>query len=109
MKCPKCDFKNPENQKFCGECATPLLPDLEASYTKTLETPFEKLSTGSTFAGRFQIIEELGKGGMGEVYKVHDTEIKEKVALKLLKPEIASNKKTIEPKYQELLRLLNFK
>lgn len=104
IKCPKCHTENPENQKFCGECATPLLPDLEASYTKTLETPFEKLSPGSTFADRFQIIEELGKGGMGEVYKVHDTEIKEKVALKLLKPEIASNKKTIE-RFRNEIRL----
>ncbi len=81
---------------------TPLNKYLYIAFAKRedehLETPFEKLSPGSTFAARFQIIEELGKGGMGEVYKVHDTEIKEKVALKLLKPKIASNKKTIERK-----------
>jgi len=33
---------------------------------------------------------------MGRVYKVFDTKIKEKVALKLIKPEIASDKETIE-------------
>lgn len=33
---------------------------------------------------------------MGRVYKVFNTDIKEKVALKLLKPEIASNRETIE-------------
>jgi serine/threonine protein kinase len=33
---------------------------------------------------------------MGRVYKVFDTDIKEKVALKLLKPEIASDRETIE-------------
>ena len=53
-------------------------------------------ATGSTFAGRYQIIEELGKGGMGRVYKVHDTKIGEKVALKLIKPEVASDRETIE-------------
>ncbi|MGB7296996.1 MAG: protein kinase [Candidatus Aminicenantales bacterium] len=64
--------------------------------------PVHELSTGSTFAGRYQIIEELGKGGMGRVYKVFDTDIKEKVALKLLKPEIASDKETIERFSNEL-------
>ncbi|GAG00650.1 unnamed protein product, partial [marine sediment metagenome] len=57
---------------------------------------------GSTFAGRYQIIEELGKGGMGKVYKALDKEIKGKVALKLIKPEVASDKKTIERFRNEL-------
>lgn len=104
LKCPKCETENPDNQKFCGHCGTPLLRDREASFTQTLETPPEDLLTGATFAGRFQIIEELGKGGMGKVYKAHDTEIKEKVALKLLKKEIASNRKTIE-RFRNEIRL----
>ena len=63
---------------------------------KPSRRPSTNLSTGSTFAGRYQIIEELGKGGMGKVYKVFDTKIKEKVALKLIRPEVASDKETIE-------------
>jgi serine/threonine protein kinase len=39
----------------------------------------------------YQVIEELGRGGMGRVYKVFDERIKEKVALKLLKPEIVAD------------------
>ena len=53
--------------------------------------PVRELATGSTFAGRYQVIEELGKGGMGRVYKVFDTEVKEKIALKLLIPEVAAD------------------
>jgi serine/threonine protein kinase/tetratricopeptide (TPR) repeat protein len=64
--------------------------------TETLRTPLHGLATGSTFAGRYQIIEELGKGGMGRVYKVFDTKIHEKVALKLIKPEVALDRETLE-------------
>jgi serine/threonine protein kinase len=59
-------------------------------------TPIKELTTGSTFAGRYQVIEELGKGGMGRIYKVFDTKIKEKVALKLIRPDIASDPETID-------------
>lgn len=95
--CPKCKAENPDSQKYCGECATPLPAIQEAIPTRTLETPpRERLTTGSTFAGRYRIIEELGKGGMGKVYKALDTRINEKVALKLIKPEISSDRKTLE-------------
>ncbi len=70
--------------------------EAQPSFTKTLETPVEELTTGSTFAERYQIIEELGRGGMGRVYKAVDTRIKEKIALKLIKPEISSDRKTLE-------------
>ena len=72
--------------------------------TETLQTPIRELTTGSTFAGRYQIIEELGKGGMGRVYKVFDEKIKEKVALKLLKPEISADEQAIE-RFSNELRL----
>ena len=70
--------------------------------TETLRTPVHELTTGSTFAGRYQVIEELGHGGMGRVYKVQDTDIKEKVALKLLRPEITLEKETVERFSNEL-------
>jgi tetratricopeptide (TPR) repeat protein/predicted Ser/Thr protein kinase len=102
VKCPKCKTENSDTQKYCGECATPLPKVEEAVHTKTLETPQEELTRGSTFADRYEIIEELGKGGMGRVYRVEDTKIGQEIALKLIKPEIASDKKTIERFKNEL-------
>jgi serine/threonine protein kinase/Tfp pilus assembly protein PilF len=78
------------------------MPKEEIPVTETLETPTEELTRGTTFAGRYEIIEELGKGGMGKVYRVEDKKIKEEVALKLIKPEIASDKMTIERFSNEL-------
>jgi len=104
MKCPKCDFENPADTRFCGNCAAPLHPFEEESAppTKTLQTTPVELKTGTIFARRFEVIEELGKGGMGKVYKVLDKEVNEKIALKLLKTEIATDEKTIERFRNEL-------
>jgi serine/threonine protein kinase/tetratricopeptide (TPR) repeat protein len=48
------------------------------------------------------VIEELGHGGMGRVYKVQDTDIKEKIALKLLRPEITLDMEAVERFSNEL-------
>ena len=104
IKCPKCQAENPETKQFCGDCGTPLPSSKEfpVSQTETLKTPLKELTTGSTFARRYQIIEELGKGGMGKVYRVLDKKLKEEVALKLIKPEISSDKEMIERFSNEL-------
>ena len=102
IKCPKCQTDNPDTQKFCGECAAPLQPSKDISFTKTLETPIMGLAKGLTIAGRYEILEQLGRGGMGEVYKVRDTKLDEEMALKLLKPDIASDESMIERFRNEL-------
>lgn len=103
MKCPKCSLENSDTARFCADCGTSLRgPAPSFSQTATIETPREELATGSTFAGRYQIIEELGRGGMGRVYKVFDAEIGAKIALKLIKPEVAADPGTIERFRNEL-------
>lgn len=96
-KCPKCHINNLDNSKFCSECGLQLdsADGMPVAFTETIETPVEELTRGKAFANRYEIIEELGKGGMGRVYRVEDTRIKEEVALKLIKPEVSADKKTI--------------
>jgi serine/threonine protein kinase/Tfp pilus assembly protein PilF len=104
MQCPTCNTENTEDSAFCKKCATSLTKDEAAqpSITKTLETPVEALSKGTIFAERYEINSLLGKGGMGRVYRAYDKEVKEEVAIKLLKPEIAEDENTIERFRHEL-------
>src|SRR4030042_355463 len=99
-RCPECRADNSNDSRFCKRCATPLpLPvpeELAGAATLAYPSPSLELTPGTTFAGRYLVIEELGKGGMGKVYKVLDQEIKEKVALKLIKPEVGAGGETIE-------------
>ena len=102
MKCPSCKTENPSDSKYCKECATPLTSIGMTAFTRTMETSRLELTRGTLFADRYEIIEELGTGGMGSVYKAVDKKLNEDVAIKLLKKEIASDRKTIERFANEL-------
>ena len=102
-QCPKCNSENTDTARFCSNCATPLQPSQDfPAQTRTIETPVQELTRGTLYANRYEIIEELGTGGMGKVYRVEDTKAQDEIALKLIKPEIAADKKTIDRFRNEL-------
>ena len=103
--CPSCHSENPDASHFCAECGTrlSLREEVSEESTKTMDfSPLSDPERGSLFAERYEIIEVLGRGGMGRVYRVEDKKLQEEVALKVINPEIAANKSIIERFRNEL-------
>jgi serine/threonine protein kinase/tetratricopeptide (TPR) repeat protein len=61
------------------------------------------LETGTLLAGRYQILNILGVGGMGAVYQALDIELNRTIALKVIRPDLAGNQAIIDRFKQELI------
>jgi tetratricopeptide (TPR) repeat protein len=61
------------------------------------------IEPGSVIGNRFEILQLLGEGGMGAVYKAHDRELERDVALKLIRTELARNPEILQRFKQELI------
>ena len=77
----------------------------EASAAPSAPVSFSHLGSAALAAlgQRYDILAEAGHGSMGNVYKARDRETGETVALKLLKPEIASDQAMMDRFKNELL------
>ena len=66
--------------------STPALDDFPLPSVASSQRLFE----GEVLAGRFRIVRFIAGGGMGEVYEAEDQELRERVAIKIIRPEILS-------------------
>lgn len=98
MICPNCRIENAAEGRYCRNCATPLRPMPRESLleAETLDFPARSLRPGTTAAGRFQVIEELGKNALGTAYKVYDVRANETISLKIINPDLAADPASME-------------
>jgi Tfp pilus assembly protein PilF/tRNA A-37 threonylcarbamoyl transferase component Bud32/TolB-like protein len=54
------------------------------------------LAEGELLGGRFQIVRFIARGGMGEVYEAEDQVLRERVALKTIRPDVAGDERAME-------------
>src|SRR5262249_5091040 len=78
--------------------ARPSTPTPVSSWRNPLLLP-----VGSVLANRYEILDLLGEGGMGAVYKARDNELDRMIALKVIRPELASNPEILQRFKQELV------
>jgi serine/threonine-protein kinase len=67
--------------------------------------PGVNVRKGEQFAGRYEILSTLGKGGMGVVYRARDTTLDEDVALKVLRPDVIKDDPTLLERFKQEIRL----
>jgi len=88
MTCSKCAADLTPDARFCPVCGQASAPT-EPAPPQT--NPPEPSIVGREIAGRYRILEKLGEGGMGAVFRAEQISLKRKVAVKLLRPELSSN------------------
>ncbi len=75
---------------------------LRTGETLAVELPHSVLP-GQVLAGRFRVIHQLGCGSFGAVYEAEDLQLKERIALKLLRPEIQRTPSLLKHLHHEIV------
>src|SRR5262245_48906641 len=99
MECVSCHASVEADELKCRSCGADLssvLTTLALDPAPSPSAPLIEFTPRRAFAGRYTIIERIGRGGMGVVYKAIDTTLDGEVALKLMRPELAARPSFIE-------------
>jgi formylglycine-generating enzyme required for sulfatase activity/predicted Ser/Thr protein kinase len=130
VRCPNADCPAGSNrslfdgasQTHCPRCQAKLVPVEAGAFAEptsgTLLGPTSEwiqsrdgvsestgwdLKLGSTFAGRYEVLKVIGKGGMGVVYLVRDVDLDRNVALKI--PTLGDADETFVRRFQREARV----
>jgi tetratricopeptide (TPR) repeat protein len=120
MNCPRCGHPNPARAGRCAKCGAPLeakgersgvsssgwaspAPSEGATSATSAFVSTSTIQTGTMLGGRYEILQLLGEGGMGAVYKAKDHAVDRLVALKVVRSELASRPEVVQRFKQELI------
>ncbi|MBV9264692.1 MAG: protein kinase, partial [Acidobacteriaceae bacterium] len=116
--CPACHAQNPDGAVLCERCSSQVSGETIVFEERTIVDPprfgaprpvaatpaaGDTLAPGDVVCQRYQILEAIGRGGMGCVYKVIDRHLERVVALKTIRPDLASDPAIVRRFKQEIL------
>jgi tetratricopeptide (TPR) repeat protein/tRNA A-37 threonylcarbamoyl transferase component Bud32 len=117
MECPRCHRSNPAGVSRCQGCNALLEAEKGGiaistggwstgapaeGATSAIASP-TTIATGTLLGGRYEILQLLGEGGMGAVYKAKDRAVDRLVALKVIRSELAYRPEILQRFKQELV------
>ncbi|MGH9870646.1 MAG: protein kinase domain-containing protein [Candidatus Polarisedimenticolia bacterium] len=115
MNCPSCGRPNEAGAGRCAGCGALLPPRVTglswadaataADPTALPHHPSQssRLRAGTRLGSRYEVLSMLGEGGMGAVYKAKDLELDRLVALKVIRPDLASHTAIVDRFKREIL------
>lgn len=89
MNCSICETPLPANSRFCMTCGADLSdPEVSTRTRAAIRELFDAIRTA--VQGHYEVTDMLGKGGMGAVFRAEDLKLGRTVAIKVLRPELAT-------------------
>ncbi len=83
-RCTKCGSENPKEALFCTACG------------QALHHEQNDPLVGQTIGGRYHLVERIGQGAAGTIYRAEHTTLRRRMAVKLLHQQLAQNEDAVE-------------
>lgn len=107
VKCSRCAFLNETDATLCQKCGSALPrisfeerpgmgPGVAVDGKASISQSAFQFRRGQVVNNRYTVLDMIGRGGMGCIYKVHDNVLGEDLALKTLLPQFVAEKAVID-------------
>jgi serine/threonine protein kinase len=99
--CPTCKTHFEGEEHFCPRDGSPLATSASDRTTSPTPDPTADRLLGRVLGGRYRLLERLGQGGMGTVYRATHTLMDKPVAVKILRAELATDSEAVARFHRE--------
>ncbi len=96
MYCSRCGTQNKDSAKFCDSCGLDLTATTPVGAIKEQQELTEIEMVRKELQKEYEVLDELGRGGMAIVFKAKETELDREVAIKVLPFSLAFDKEFVE-------------